>query len=157
MSLAPGERRTLAEIEGRLGESDPELATMLATFRAESTPGQTPRACMPSPEPRSGARVRIIVLAITVVLFIVCSIVAVVAAPNNGQVPGGQGPHGGATTSGSYLPGRLSDREPRRLAAGNGMVNERAATGRRLPPRQGGATGEARIRPHPHTPPSPAR
>jgi len=121
MSLAPDERRTLAEIAGKLGESDPELAAMLATFRAdfsaESAPGPPPRACMPSPKPRSGARVRIIVLAITVVLFIACSIVAVVVAPRNGQVPDGQGPRGGATSSGSYLPGRLSGRGPRRLAA----------------------------------------
>lgn len=55
MSLAPGDRRVLTEVESRLIGSDPALGTMFAIFAADPA---LARAAFQEPPPRSVPRGR---------------------------------------------------------------------------------------------------
>lgn len=103
MSLAPGEQRTLAEIESHLCRSDPAFAAMFSML-AEADPRKRPA---PEPWPRrmlgaaDGARA-IIVLAVGVIFLIACITTAVVAASHASPPRGGHGP--GVSPAGAYVP-----------------------------------------------------
>lgn len=106
MSLAPGEQRTLAEIESRLGRSDPQLVAMFDRFTVEDTSKESALRRMLRSSPGPGGRVRLIILVVVSVTLLVASIaVAMVAASRTAPSPGEIG--GGAGTVGAYLPGSL--------------------------------------------------
>jgi hypothetical protein len=106
MSLAPGEQRTLAEIESRLGRSDPQLVAMFDRFTVEDTPkGSALRPMLRCP-PGPGGRARLIILIVVSVTLLAASLaVGMIAASRTAPPPGEIG--GGAGAVGTYLPGSL--------------------------------------------------
>ena len=103
MSLAPGEQRTLAEIESCLCRSDPGLAAMFNVL-ARTDPRKRPareRLRRHAFGPASSARM-IIVLAVGAAFLIACLVIAVLAATHSAPPQHGHGP--GASPSSVYLP-----------------------------------------------------
>lgn len=103
MSLAPGEQRTLAEIESSLCSSDPAFAAMF-TVLADVHTGKPPaRECLPRRALRAadGARA-VIVLAVGVLFLIACVTMAVVAATHAASPRGGHGQS--VSPAGAYVP-----------------------------------------------------
>jgi hypothetical protein len=103
MSLAPGEQRTLAEIESRLRESDPALAAMFSLL------AETDRRKRPAAErlPRhplgaAGGGRAIIVLTVGVLFIIACVTIAAVAAAHATSPHDGHGQ--GVSLVGTYVP-----------------------------------------------------
>ncbi len=81
MSLSPGEREVLNEIEGRLSRSDPRLAAMLTYWTAGRVRGRLAR--LPGPARRRGPRelARALIVAVGLGLVIALAVVSVLRAP----------------------------------------------------------------------------
>jgi hypothetical protein len=87
MSLAPGEQRSLAEIENHLSRTDPVLVAMFTHFTAEGL-GERPLHT-PGRRRTQGRRARMIILAALSVALIAASIaVAVAVALHRRAAPG---------------------------------------------------------------------
>lgn len=103
MSLAPGEQRSLAEIESQLSRSDPRLAKMFARFTADGLHTRSLLQLPPRSGLRRGARARVVILVIvSMTLFIMCVAVAVSIATHGAQ-PGGR-TLPGASQAGLHAP-----------------------------------------------------
>lgn len=103
MSLAPGEQRTLAEIESRLCGSDPAFAAMF-TVLADVHTGKPPaRERLPRHALGAADSARaIVVLAVGVIFLVVCVAMAVVAAAHAASPLDGHGQ--GVSPAGAYVP-----------------------------------------------------
>jgi hypothetical protein len=100
MSLAPGEQRTLSEIERQLCRSDPELAAMFefASYRLPQPWCASQRSRQPG---WSLPSVRMIILiALGAALLVACLAIALVAASH--AIPQWSGRIPGAALGGSY-------------------------------------------------------
>ncbi len=100
MSLSPGEREVLSEIEGRLSRSDPRLAAMLTHWTAGRVRGWLAR--LPGPARWRDARdlTRVVVVAVGLALVIGLAMVSILRAPVP-RVPGRQQPYSNQGTSGT--------------------------------------------------------
>lgn len=83
MSLAPGEQRTLSEIESRLRRSDPELAAMFERLDGDGIGQRSPLAGPPRCAQGLGVRSVVVLIAICA-LFVGCLAIALVAASDAG-------------------------------------------------------------------------
>ena len=103
MSLAPGEQRTLAEIESHLCRSDPVFAAMFSLLAEADTRKRPVRERLPRHPPGAadGARA-IIVLAVGVLFLIACVAMAAVAAAHATSPQDGHGQ--GVNPVGAYVP-----------------------------------------------------
>jgi len=103
MSLAPGEQRTLAEIESDLCGSDPAFAAMF-TVLADVHTGEPPaRECLPRHAFGATDSARaIIVLAVGMLFLIACIVTAVITTSHATPPHDGHGP--GVSLVGTYVP-----------------------------------------------------
>lgn len=112
MSLAPGEQRTLTEIENHLRRSDPRLAAMFGLLAAGSVrpaAGSVRPVMQPSSTELPGphGRPRLIILAVVgTALIIACIAMAMNSASHAVSARAGQGP-GTSSTSSVRPAGRL--------------------------------------------------
>lgn len=81
MSLSPGEREALSEIEGRLTRSDPRLAAMLARWPDQRARGWPARLPGPARWRRAKEPTRILVVAVGLALVIGLSMVGILRSP----------------------------------------------------------------------------
>lgn len=95
MSLAPGEQRTLAEIESRLRTSDPWLTSMFSLLSADKSRPVMRPATAGGMRPRGRARM-IVLAALSVTLIAGCIVMAMHSASR--AVPAGTG-HSSGTSS----------------------------------------------------------
>lgn len=105
MSLAPGEQRTLTEIENHLRRSDPRLVAMFGLLSA----GGVRPVMRPSSTELQGphGRPRLIILAVVgMALIIACIAMAMNSASHAVSAHAGHGP-GTSSTSRAYPAGRL--------------------------------------------------
>jgi len=103
MSLAPGEQRTLAEIESDLCGSDPAFAAMF-TVLADVHTGEPPaRECLPRHAFGATDSARaIIVLAVGMLFLIACVTMAVVATAHATSPQDGHGQR--VSPASAYVP-----------------------------------------------------
>jgi hypothetical protein len=104
MSHAPGEQRTLAEIESRLCRSDPAFAAMFSLL-GEADRRRRPvgrRLPRPTLGPGGGARL-ITVLAVGVAFLVTCIAMAMVSAAH--ATPSHDGHGRGVSPASVYAPG----------------------------------------------------
>jgi hypothetical protein len=81
MGLAPGEQRTLTEIESQLRRTDPDLAVAFALFASQGVQRRRPIGGFLSRwAMRRGRIIRITVLAIVVALLAACLAVGICLA-----------------------------------------------------------------------------
>jgi hypothetical protein len=134
MSLAPGEQRTLAEIESQLRTSDPRLAAMFTRFAAMRARRRPFRGRLSRWAPGPDGRARIILVAVSVALLIACAIAGVIATSHASPLRAGHAPGSAGKPAGAYFPGRLSLRWlGSRVAEGPGP-GRLPETTRRAPP-----------------------
>jgi hypothetical protein len=104
MSLSPGEREALNEIEGQLSRSDPRLAAMLSHWPDRRVRGWPSRL----PEPawwRSPADlIRFLIISVGVTVVIVLAIVSILRTPAPPRLPARVQPHGSQQAPPSFYP-----------------------------------------------------
>jgi len=109
MALSKDEQQVLAEIERRLADDDPVLATRLTTFRL-------PRLTLAPRSPRA----RLLASLLMLVVVAVVSVFVYVLMPFRGQAPGQLTPRGTASPSHPAMTARTSSPTlPRGFTGGN--------------------------------------
>lgn len=109
MSLSPGEREVLNEIESRLSSSDPRLAAMLTYWTAGRVRGWLARLSLPARWRAPKELTRVLIVAVGVTLVMGLAIVSILRAPaprlpGRGQPYSHQGSRGTQGTPASGYP-----------------------------------------------------
>jgi hypothetical protein len=81
MSLSPGEREALNEIEGQLSRSDPWLAVMLTHWPDRRVRGWTARLPGPARRRSPGELIRFLIISVGLTAVIVLAIVSILRTP----------------------------------------------------------------------------
>jgi hypothetical protein len=102
MSLSPGEREALNEIEGQLSRSDPRLAVMLTHWTDSRVRGWPARLPGPARRRSPAELIRFLIISVGLTAIIVLAIVSILRspAPSPGRLP----PHGSQQTPPSFNP-----------------------------------------------------
>jgi|SRR6185437_12364862 len=93
MSLSPGEREALNEIEGQLSRSDPRLAVMLTHWTDSRVRGWPARLPGPARRRSPGELIRFLIISVGLTAVIVLAIVSILRTPAP-RSPGRVQPHG---------------------------------------------------------------
>ena len=103
MSLSPGEREALSQIEGRLSRSDPRLATMLTHWPDRSVRGWPARLPGPPWWRTPADLIRFLIISVGVTVVLVLAIVSILRTPGP-RSPGRVPSHGSQQAPPSFYP-----------------------------------------------------
>ena len=100
MSLSPGEREALNQIEGQLSRSDPRLAVMLTRWPDRRARGWQARLPGPARRRSPAELIRFLIISVGLTAIIVLAIVSILRAPAP-RSPGRQQPYSSQGTRGT--------------------------------------------------------